>query len=106
MKDPQDITRVRFNLYLSTAQAEQLRRLFAAGLTISGVARMAIRKCCDMQLEPDSDAPLPEKFNLHLDKSDAEILARVAQREGCKKAEGLRRLIHTYLSFDAINQLF
>jgi hypothetical protein len=108
MKKDLQNNRLRFNLYLSACQANEIRRLFEFGLTLSAIARQAVRKCSEMNLEPDSDGPFPDRFNFHLDRSDAEALEAIAKRENSPKAVVLRRLIDTYLriNHDALARLF
>jgi hypothetical protein len=108
MKKPILSKQVRFDLYLTDTQSQQISRLRAAGLSASTIARQALRKCHDMELEPEDDHPRPVRFNPYLSSEDAAILIEVATRIGCPRSETLRSLISTYLSVNeaAINALF
>lgn len=108
MKKDRDNEEKRFNLYLSENQAAELRRLLDVGLMVSAVARQAIRKCFEEPLLPDSGGPFPKRLNFRLEPDDADLLARIADRENCPKAQAMRRLLDTYLTVnaDAIDRLF
>ena len=108
MKTPSKPSQVRFFLYLTKSQSDQVLRLREAGLSISTIGRQAIRKCHDASLVVEEEIPLPERCNLYLTPEDAAILESVAARENCSKSTALRRLVSRYLYVNAaaIDSLF
>ena len=108
MNTPLNPQQIRFYLYLTKQQSVQILRLREAGLSVSTIARQAIRKCHGATLITEEDIPRPERANLYLTPGDSAVLEGVAIRENCPKAEALRRLISAYLSInaEAINSLF
>jgi hypothetical protein len=107
-KTAPDKQTLRFNLYLTRVQYDQVSRLQAVGLSASTIARQAIRKCHTAELLAEDDTPRPERVNPYLSNEDALMLQRVADRDGCSKAQSLRRLVSTYLAKNAssIDALF
>ncbi len=90
--------RVSPQYYLTREQHEQVVRLCAGGPCMSTIARQAIRKCNDVQLMLEDDTPRPKRVNLYLSRDAASLLEQVAVRDGCSKAQTLRKSIsHTSL---------
>jgi hypothetical protein len=108
MKSSPQNSQKRFSLFLSENQFNQVQLLCAAGLTMSTIARQAIRKCQDLPLEPEGVKPRPKRFTPYLSTEDVSMLSAVAGRLDCSKAEALRLLVSKYLSINesAINSLF
>ncbi len=105
----QSSEQIRFFLYLTRDQAAQVGRLRAAGVSASTIARQAIRKYhTSPSLLIEDDTPRPERSNAYISVDDAAALDSVALREGCSRAQALRRIIATYLltNASAIDALF
>lgn len=99
---------IRFYLYLTREQADQVAQLRAAGVSVSTIARQSIRKCHSVPLLPEDDTPRSERCNVYLAAEDDALLSSVAQRENCSRARALRHCVSVYLSANtaAIEALF
>lgn len=101
--------RVEFNFHISSELNSQISTLQDAGLSLSAIARLAIRKCGNDSLDEEPEASLPKRVLLYLHPDDAKILESLAAREGDRsRARTLRRLISTFLRSrtSAIAELF
>ena len=92
-------SRTGFNLYLTHEQYALISRLQSAGVSMSCIARQAVRKCSDADLEVEDDSlSRPQRVNLYLEPDDVNMLKAVQQRVGIKsRAKVLRCLIAVYL---------
>lgn len=99
---------IEFNVYLGKDLHTRLQTLQEAGLSMSAVARLAVRKCAGMSLD-DVIAGSTNRVSLYLHPDDASMLDQVTDREGERsKGKVLRRLISTYLRINsaAIEAMF
>jgi hypothetical protein len=101
---------VEINFHVSNELFAKIHRLQESGLSLSAMARLAIRKCAKLPLE-DQECPgaLPKRLLLYLHADDARLLDELAAKEGERsRARTLRKLIHTYLlvNAEAIEALF
>lgn len=96
-------SRAGFNLYLTHEQYALISRLQAAGVSMSAIARQAVRKCSDAELDANDDSLFrPQRVNLYLEQDDVNMLKSVQQRVGIKsRAKVLRCLIAVYLRIGA-----
>jgi len=93
---------IEINLYLGQEMHTQLQRLQDAGLSMSAVARLAVRKCAGMSLDADDSVSTPKRVLLYLHPDDAKQIEQIAAQEGERsKSSILRRLITTYLRINA-----
>ncbi len=90
-----------FNFHISHHLQRQLAQLQNAGLSMSAIARLAIRKCSALTLDPDDEPACPKRVQLYLHAEDARLLEQLAAHEGDSRARTLRRLIATYLRLNA-----
>lgn len=101
---------VEINFHISSELFTKLNRLQEAGLSLSAIARLAIRKCHNQPLDDDqSDNTLPKRLLLYIHPEEARLLDELSSRYGERsRASSLRRLIATYLRVNAsaINDLF
>jgi hypothetical protein len=104
------INKEELNIYLTQEQHELMGQLRETGVTMSSLARLAIRKFGNMSLNdlPELDAPKSKRVNLYLDTEDMRNLDDIAAREGVKRSEILRRLLAEYLQVnrEALKSLF
>lgn len=100
---------IEINLYLGLEMHTQLQILQDAGLGMSAVARLAIRKCVGMALDADDSGNTPARVLLYLHPGEAEQLEQATANAGERsKSSMLRRYIATYLRINssAIDAMF
>lgn len=93
--------RRELNIYISESQYEQIATMSRAGLSMSAVARLAIRKHSELPEPEDLISPKAKRIMLYIDNTDAELLESLAATHGISRSETLRRLITHYLSSNA-----
>jgi hypothetical protein len=93
---------VEFNVFFSLKLYARLQQLQEAGLGMSALARLAVRKCADTPLDDDNSDSTPKRVLLYLHPKEAAQLELIAARYG-ERSKGLvlRRLIFTYLRVNA-----
>ena len=100
---------IEFNFHITKNLSLQVARLQGAGLNLSAVARLAIRKCATLPLDEEDDTPRSRRILLYLHVDEAKLLDELAAQEGYRsRARTLRRLITTFLRIYApeIDRLF
>lgn len=102
------VDRIEFNLFITTGQYDQIARLRETGLNLSSLARLALRKLAQADLDPEDDSPRPKRAVVYLSPDDALTLQIIADRKGISRAMAIRQILTTYLRIHsvAIESLF